>query len=160
MCEFSASDGPILVFSGSNPLAGRPTVAGCALPGTAKNQNHCLLLVYFPGLSVRQHLVHVARIGRRNLLHFFQAAHAICLLRAQQVALAGMHAHHFARRRNFETFGGAAMRLKLQFLYFFCHESFLVSCATGFFTLVWAACLVLLWAISNGLSNVYEKPTG
>jgi len=30
---------PVLNFDWTEPLAGRPTVAGCALPGTAKIKN-------------------------------------------------------------------------------------------------------------------------
>src|ERR1019366_5360065 len=37
-----ASDGPIR----TGPLAGRPTVAGCALPGTAKNKNEEIFYPY------------------------------------------------------------------------------------------------------------------
>ena len=67
----------------------------------------------------------VARIRRGNLFHFFQAAHPVGLLGAQQVPLAGMHAHHFSRRRDFKALGGAAMRLELELLCLFCHERFL-----------------------------------
>jgi len=60
-----------------------------------------------------------------NLFHFFQAAHPVGLLGAQQVALAGMHSHHFSGRRNLKPFGGTAMRLELELLYLFSHEHYL-----------------------------------
>jgi hypothetical protein len=86
-------------------------------------------------LAVRQHLVDIAGIGWMNLLQLFQAAHAVCFFRAEQVALAGVHAHHFSRRRNLKPLGGSAVRLELQFLYFlFCHRCFLskfVPCRTA-----------------------------
>ena len=119
--------GPLSVWTG--PPAGRPTVAGCALPGAAKNQKRycvwCRLLTS-SGLAVRQHLVNIARVGRMNFLQFFQAAHTVRLLRAEQVSLAGVHPHHFSRRSNLKALRGAAMRLELQLLYLlFCHRRFL-----------------------------------
>ena len=60
------------------------------------------------------------------MLHLFQAAHAVRFFCAEQVALAGMHAHHFSRGRNLKPLGGSAMRLELQLFYFlFCHRLFL-----------------------------------
>jgi hypothetical protein len=76
-------------------------------------------------LTVRQHLVDVAGVGGMNLLHFFQAAHPVGFFGAQQVPFAGMHAHHFSRRRDLKPLGGAAMRLELEFLWLFSHENFL-----------------------------------
>ena len=76
-------------------------------------------------LAIWQHLVNVAGVGRRNQFHFLQAAHAVGLFGAQQVALAGMHAHHFSCRRDLEPLGCAAMRLQFELLYFFCHKYFL-----------------------------------
>ena len=67
----------------------------------------------------------VACVSRMNLYQFFQAAHPIGLFGAQQVPLAGMHAHHFSRRRDLKTLGGASVRLELKLFYFFCHERFL-----------------------------------
>jgi hypothetical protein len=69
--------------------------------------------------------VNIAGVGRRNLFHFFQAAHPVGFLSAQQVPLAGMHAHHFSRRRDLKSLGGAAMRLELELLWLFSHENFL-----------------------------------
>jgi hypothetical protein len=77
----------------------------------------------------------VACVGMMNLFQFFQAAHPVGLFGAEQVALAGMHAHHFPRGRNLEAFCGAAMRLELELLYLFCHERFLskfLPSRTGF----------------------------
>ena len=77
----------------------------------------------------------VAGVGRMNLFHFFQAAHPVSLFGAQQVPLAGMHAHHFSRRRDLKPLGGAAMRLELELLWLFSHENFLseiLPSRTGF----------------------------
>ena len=78
-----------------------------------------------PNLAVRQHLMDVAGVRRMNLFHFFQPPHPVGLLGAQQVPLAGVHAHHFSRRRDLEPLGGPAMRLELELLYFFSHDRFL-----------------------------------
>jgi hypothetical protein len=78
-----------------------------------------------PNLAIRQHLVDVAGVGRMNLFHFFQTPHPVGLLSAQKMPLAGMHAHHFSRRRDFKPLGGAAMRFELELFYLFCHERFL-----------------------------------
>jgi hypothetical protein len=67
----------------------------------------------------------IACVGRMNLFHFFQAAHSVRLFGAQQVALAGMHAHHFSRRRDLEPLGGASMRFQFELLWLFPHENFL-----------------------------------
>jgi hypothetical protein len=80
-------------------LAGRPTVAGCALPGTAK-------IV----LSVRQHHVDVLKVRMMNLPQLLEPAHPIGLLGAQQVPFAGMHSHDLSGRSDLEALGGAAMR--------------------------------------------------
>jgi hypothetical protein len=106
----------------AEPLAGRPTVAGCALPGTAKNLQ---LRYQFATLAVRQHPVNVPGVGVMDQLQFLQAAHAIGPLGAEQVPLSGMHAQDFSGRRNFEALGGAAMRLEFKLLYLFGHEHYL-----------------------------------
>jgi hypothetical protein len=46
-------------------------------------------------------------------LQFLQSAHPVGPFCTQQVPLAGMHAHHFPRRRNLKALGGAAMRFEL-----------------------------------------------
>jgi hypothetical protein len=66
--------------------------------------------------------VHVLGVGGVHLSHFLQAAHAIGFFGAEQVPLAGMHAHDFSGRSNLETLGGAAVRLEFELLYLFCHE--------------------------------------
>jgi hypothetical protein len=67
----------------------------------------------------------VAGVGRMNLFHFFQAAHPVRFFGAQEVPLAGMHAHHFSCCRDLKPLGGAAMRLELELLWLFSHENFL-----------------------------------
>jgi hypothetical protein len=66
-----------------------------------------------------------------NLAHLLQAPHAVCFLGAQQVPLAGMHAHDFSGRSNLKALGGSAMRFQLKFLYLFCHERFLSKILAG-----------------------------
>jgi hypothetical protein len=88
----------------------------------------------------------VACVGMMNLFQFFQAAHPVGLFGAEQVALAGMHAHHFPRGRNLEAFCGAAMRLELELLYLFCHKRFLSEI---FYAGQASACLVLRWGWSK-----------
>jgi hypothetical protein len=80
----------------------------------------------YSDLAVRQHLVNIARVGRMNLLQLFQAAHTVRFLCAEQVPLAGVHAHYFSGGSNLKPLRGSAMRLELQFLYLlFCHRGFL-----------------------------------
>ena len=135
-------------------------MAGCALPGTAKafSSTGTLACVVFeiaetwagPGatynpsqprvavlqnLTVWQHLMDVARIGRMNQFHFFQAAHAIGFLGAKQVPLAGVHPQNFSGRRNLEPLSGAAVRLKFQLLCLFRHEPILAQIFCGFLLL-------------------------
>jgi hypothetical protein len=94
--------------------------------------------------------VNVSGVGRGNLFHFFQAAHPVGFFGAEQMALAGMHAHHFSRGRDLKPLGGAAMRLELELLYLFCHERFLSE-----IFLVGRASACLVWALRLG-----EKLTG
>jgi len=87
----------------------RPAGTRYALPGTEKNSNRNLD-------AVRQrepHIPHVRFIDGDGLA---QLAHAARLLRAEQVAHAGMPAHEFAGRGLFEALGSAAVRLQLHFL--------------------------------------------
>ena len=61
----------------------------------------------------------VLRVRIVNSRHLFQAAHPVGLFGAEQVSLAGVHAHHFSGRRDLEALGGASMRLELELLYLF-----------------------------------------
>jgi hypothetical protein len=85
-----------------------------------------------------------------NLFQFFQAAHPVGLFSAEQVPLAGMHAHYFSRGRNLKAFGGAAMRLELELLYLFCHKRFLSEI---FYVGQASACRVLALRLGKKLTG-------
>src|SRR6185437_8268075 len=55
-------------------------------------------------------------IARRHFDLFLQPAHPLRLLRAEQMPLAGVHAHDFSRRSDLETLGRSSMGLQLNFL--------------------------------------------
>jgi hypothetical protein len=76
--------------------------------------------------------VNIACVGWMNLLQLFQAAHAVRFLCAEQVPLAGVHAHYFSGGRNLKPLRGSAMRFELQLLYLlFCHRRFLSKIFTS-----------------------------
>jgi hypothetical protein len=81
--------------------------------------------------AVRKGQANVVNVRRVHFHFTGQLALAARPLGAQQVALAGMPAHDFSSRGHLETLGGAAMRLKLQFLVLL-HRS---SYTTKFFRL-------------------------
>jgi hypothetical protein len=100
----------------------RPTGTREALSGaeeTSLNQNLILAKLQ----AVRQLPADPSRVVGTHHDGFTQAPHALRLLRAEQMALAGMHPHDFARGRDLETFGRAAVRLQLEFYFCFsCHD--------------------------------------
>lgn len=66
-------------------------------------------------LGVRQLAMNFRGIARRHLDLFSQPAHALRLLRPQQVPSSGMMPHHFAGRCHLKALRGSAMRLQLHF---------------------------------------------
>ena len=92
------------------PLAGRPAVAGYALPGTAKT------ISMPPPSGVRQHPMHLRGVGRIHRRHFLQAAHTIGRLGSQQVPLARVHSQHLAGGSHLESLCRAPVRLEFPLL--------------------------------------------
>ncbi len=103
--------------------AGRPAAAGYALPGSKKRLMQVPRADQSPQRkrlplldAVRKRAANARSIRRMHFHHFPKLAHAAGSLGSQQMALAGMRAHNFARRSHFEPLGGSAMRLQFHFL--------------------------------------------
>jgi hypothetical protein len=89
--------------------AGRPAVAGTALPGATQLAKK--------KLRVRKHPADMLDVRGMHFHRFLQMAHALGRLRAHQVPLAGVRPRNFPARRHLKPFGGAPMRLQFQFYF-------------------------------------------
>jgi hypothetical protein len=110
---------PIPKCAGPEHPAGRPTVAGLRAAWRGKEQIPHPLREFGMTtenqrrLSVRQHAPDLWRIGRIDLHRSPQMAHALRLLRPQQMALERVRAHDFPRFRDVEALRRAAMSFQL-----------------------------------------------
>jgi hypothetical protein len=78
---------------------------------------------YRKALAVRQLAMNLRRIAGRDLDLLSQAPHALGLLGAEQVALSGVPAHHFSRRRQLKSLRRASMGLRFDLCsWFSCHN--------------------------------------
>jgi len=72
-------------------------------------------------LAIGKHLLNCGDVPGADQGQLLELAHAAGALGAGEMAFAGMGAHDFAGRCDFETLGGAAMRF--QFLFWLCRIS-------------------------------------
>src|SRR5580658_4258573 len=83
----------------------------CALPGAE-------ITTEKKSLCVRQHAPDFRRVSRVHLHRAAKMAHALRLLRAQQMAFERVRAHDLAAFRHSKALGGAAMRFQFANFWF------------------------------------------